>query len=161
MASLNGGHPVFVKLVHHIRVERRSKYFEVRVPLRRLEKDRVVRIHLSYGPCYAPVERLQMIVILAQLGEMRDRLVQQIVANHRLSCPDIAGQSSSRRRRSAPDLSRSHTAMDNPNYRLCLRRFGRRVRNAYPELPKLPRAGTIRGPDREFRSLRRSAKKNL
>ena len=74
---------VQVKLVHHVAVEGWTEDAEVCVPLRSSENQHVVLVHLA-DRCRDPlVQRLELAVVLLQLGIVRDRLVQQVVTQYR------------------------------------------------------------------------------
>src|SRR5262249_3944132 len=75
-------HPVLVKSIRELRVERWAKDFEVGVPLGTAQKDYVVSIHLTNGGNNPAIERLEFWVQRIGVEVVCDRLVQQIVSNH-------------------------------------------------------------------------------
>src|ERR1043166_3023134 len=77
------GHPVLVKSIGELWVERWSKDLEVRIPLRAAKKDDVILIHLTDGGNDPAIERLQLRVQQIRIEVVCDRLVKQIVSNHR------------------------------------------------------------------------------
>jgi hypothetical protein len=60
---LLGRHPVLVKGVHHVRIERRAEDRKIRVPLRSAENHDVVFVHLAKDCDNSLVERLEPRVV--------------------------------------------------------------------------------------------------
>ena len=74
--------PIFVESVCGVRIERLAEDGEVSVPLRATKKENVVGINLSYFPRQLLVERFKRKIQRRQPGEMRNRLIEQVVSEH-------------------------------------------------------------------------------
>src|SRR5205814_339865 len=75
--------PVFVERIYDVGIERLAEDRKVPVPLRAAEKENMVGINLSYLARQLLVERLKRRIQRCQLGKMRDRLIQQVITEHR------------------------------------------------------------------------------